>query len=358
MTELDDYADWESREKRLVQALTRAQRDLDEAKRSKVAYAETMRSAVTDAFSTFKIKPVKEPKLKSARGNAEVAVPLLSDTQLGKITAHGDTLEYTSDVGMQRVSLFADKIIELTNIQRSHHPVSHCVAPLLGDIVEGEDIFPGQQYLLDSGLYRQVVNATQMLTDYFRKLLANFETVEAYGVIGNHGRVGRRGVYDPETNMDRMVYWATKEALKDEPRIKWTIPEGRHDRNWYSIVEIGNYRALAIHGDQMRGHSGIPWYGFQKKINGWATGVIPCCDTPRTCAHKTAFNDVFCGHWHQRTLLPLNNRNVYVNGSTEHYNVFAQEQLGAMTSPSQWLLFCDPAKGRITAEYGVDLTDV
>lgn len=345
MTELEEFADGERNFEKMRDALHRAQRQLDEAKRSREVYMATLREAVTDAFSSFKLTPVKPPKLVRASAKMdEVAMPLLSDTQLGKVTSHGDDLQYTSDIGVERVRLFAQKIVELTDIQRADHPVSRCVPVMLGDIVEGEDIFPGQVHLIDSGLYRQVVTASEMVVDFLRYLLGHFESVHAYGVIGNHGRVGRRGVYDPETNMDRMVYWIARMALKDEPRIDWTIPEGRFERNWFSIVEIGNYRALAVHGDQFKGQLGMPWYGFAKKINGWAAGAI----------HEE-FGDVLMGHWHQRALIPLNMRNVYVNGSTESYNTYAQENLGAMSAPSQWLLFVHPEAGMVSSEYGVHL---
>lgn len=344
--ELEDFASSAAVEDKLRGALTRAERKLDEVQRSQRHYLETLHQAVEDAFASFKLNPIKAPKADvRASAKPEVAMPLLSDTQLGKVTARGDSeLQYTSEIGIQRVRLYAEKIVELTDIQRSARPIPSCTAVMLGDIVEGEDIFPGQVHLIDSGLYRQVVNASGMLVDYLRYLLQHFESIDAYGIIGNHGRVGRRGVYDPETNMDRMVYWIAQLALKDEPRINWIIPEGKFERNWYSVIEIGNYRALAVHGDQFKGALGMPWYGFAKKINSWAAGSIP-----------EPFQDVLMGHWHQRALIPLNTRNVYVNGSTESYNTFAQEVLGAMSDPSQWLLYVSPERGRVTAQYGVDL---
>lgn len=344
---LDDFENWADREKSLLNALHAAQRDLDKAKRSNEDYHETLREAVRDAFVGLELQPIPEPKKDKRKGSEEVAVALLSDTQLGKVTAHGPTIEYTTDKAVERVRLYGQKIVELTEIQRTSRPIRKCVVPLLGDIVEGIDIFPGQIHLIDSGLYRQIVRSSEMLVDFFRYLLKHFDEVHAYGIIGNHGRIMRRGVSDPETNMDRLVYWITQLAMKDEPRIKWTIPEGSYDRNWYGIIEVGNWSALGIHGDQIRGHSGFPWYGLGKKVNGWASGAIP-----------ERFDDVLMGHWHQLARIPLNKRAVYVNGSTEHYNTYAAENLAAMSDPAQWLLFVDPEKGRVTTHYGVDLTDV
>ena len=61
------------------------------------------------------------------------------------------------------------------------------------------------------------------------------------------------------------------------------------------------------------------------------------------------------GHWHQLARIPLNHRAVYCNGSTESTNTFAAECLAAQSEPMQWLLYVDPEKGRVNAEYGVRL---
>jgi DNA repair exonuclease SbcCD nuclease subunit len=143
-----------------------------------------------------------------------------------------------------------------------------------------------------------------------------------------------------------MLYKIVEQILAHEPRIKFNIPDGKGERNWYGILREGDYSALMIHGDQIRGHSGFPWYGLGKKVNGWASGAI-----------REPFKDVFMGHWHQNAVIPLNDRDVYVNGSTESYNTYAIENLAAIGRPSQRLLFVSPEKGSVTAQYKVNLTE-
>lgn len=67
------------------------------------------------------------------------------------------------------------------------------------------------------------------------------------------------------------------------------------------------------------------------------------------------FDAAFCGHWHQAARIPFNQRMLYVNGTTESYNTWAQENLKAQGYPSQTLLFVDPEQGRVTAEHVIDL---
>jgi hypothetical protein len=328
----------------------RLARQLFEVKHKQADYLATVREAVEESINRIEIAPVPLPLesvTRAVRGDdmaagCEYAVALLSDLQTGKLTP-----DYNSDVAAERVARYADKIIELSRIQEKDHPVRHCMVPLLGDVVEGVDIFPGQQWLIDSTLYAQIFNTTPViLADFCRKLLTHFDTVTVYAVDGNHGRIARRGTFGPEDNADKMVYRVLELLLRDEPRFRLIMRDPAGERNWYQVMELGAYKALLIHGDQIRGHSGFPWYGLGKKVQGWASGGL---------GPDSDFQDVLMGHWHQLARIPLNQRSVWVNGSTESTNTYAAENLAAQSEPSQWLLFVDPVKGRVTASYGVDL---
>jgi hypothetical protein len=332
-----------SRLKRQIGVLSR---QLHEVKHKHADYIATVDEAVTEAIGRIELTPVIPPqrglvdRSRSKARSEEYAVALLSDLQTGKITP-----DYNSGVARDRVMLYARKIVALADIQRLHHPVRHCVIPMLGDMVEGVDIFPGQQWLIDSTLYDQLFNTTPaLLADFVRYLLGHFETVTVYAVDGNHGRIGRRGQFGPMDNADRMLYRILAMLLRDEPRFQLHMTDPQGERNWYQVMTLGNYSAMLIHGDQIRGHSGFPWYGLGKKVNGWGSGGVP-----------ERFGDVFMGHYHQLGRIPLNQRAVWCNGSTESTNTFASETLAAQSEPSQWLLFVDPEAGRVTASYGVDL---
>lgn len=326
----------------------RLARQLHETKHKQADYLATVREAVQEAVSRIELAPVPPPVPLVPRGGRarpqEYAVALLSDLQTGKITP-----DYNSGVARARVLKYAQKIVEISKVQEQHHPVRHCIVPLLGDVVEGVDIFPGQQWLIDSTLYAQIFNTTPVvLADFCRILLAHFDTVTVYAVDGNHGRIGRKGTFGPEDNADKMVYRVLQLLMRDEPRFELIMRDPAGERNWYQVMELGAYKALLIHGDQIRGHSGFPWYGLGKKVQGWAAGGL---------GEDSGFQDVFMGHWHQLARIPLNQRAVYVNGSTESTNTYAAENLAAQSDPSQWLLFVDPRKGRVTASYGVDLKE-
>lgn len=343
MSEFDDLGEDASLNDRLA-AMTRQRdslaRQLNETKHKHQDYLDTVWRAVEETVSTIVIPPVPEPVSVGTDAREEVAVALLSDLQMGKRTP-----DYDSGVGRERVMRYARKIVAVSAERRT--AARHLVVPMLGDMIEGVDIFPGQQWLIDSTLYAQLFNTTPtVLADFCRYLLGHFETVTVYAVDGNHGRIGRKGQFGPMDNADRMLYRILALLLRDEPRFKLIMTDPEGERNWYHVLEIGAYSALLIHGDQIRGHSGFPWYGLGKKVNGWGSGGIP-----------ERFRDVFMGHYHQLGRIPLNHRSVWCNGSTESSNTFAAETLAAQSEPSQWLLYVDPTAGRVTASYGVELKE-
>ena len=301
--------------------------------------------AAYDAFSTIDPAPIKAPILKMQSGSPETAVAIFADWQLGKITP-----DYNSEVLAERIELYTKKLLEITEIQRKHHPVKNLHVWLLGDIVEGEEIFPGQSHLIDSGLYRQVgINGPAILTKFFDTVLSHFEHVSVTGVIGNHGAVGGRGrkMHDPETNMDRLLYKSMEYFYKEgrkEPRISFNIPDGRGERHWYAIDSIGTYNALLIHGDQMPAPG--QYYGYYKKAMGWKDGAIP-----------ENFEDIFMGHYHQQFKMTIGSSILRVSGSPESYNTYAQEYFSSMSRPCQHLMFVHPENG-VTCEYSIWLDAV
>jgi hypothetical protein len=330
----------EEAEEDLRKALRKALGDLEKAKASKAELIEAVYQGARDAASAVEYTPIPTPKRRKVR-NAEVAVPILADWQLGKMTP-----DYNSEVCEDRIRLFAQKVAELTAIQRSDHPVNECHVWLLGDLVEGELIFPGQAHRIDASLYRQVaLDGPRILGDFLRAMLADYHAVVVTAVQGNHGAIGgpfRREMH-PESNADRMLYRIVADRFADEPRIRFNLPEPANERAWYAIDQIGTYSCLLFHGDQVRGgFAGMPFYGFYKAIQGWAAGAI-----------REPFGDAACGHWHQHANLTFNTRTLRVSGSPESTNTYAQEQLKAMGDPSQRLMFVHPERGRVTAEYQV-----
>ena len=316
----------------------RLARAADKHKNVKNEAVNAIYRAAYDAFANASIVvPERKDIRRMGHGDPEVAVAVFADWQLGKVTP-----DYNSDVLAQRMELYTQKMLDIVEIQRADHPVDTLHVWLLGDIVEGEEIFPGQSHLLDSGIYRQVgVNGPEILTKFLATALQHFSKINVTGVIGNHGSVGGRNrkMYDPESNMDRLLYRIVNLIFKNEPRINFNIPDGRGERHWYAIDRIGTYSSLLIHGDQMPSPSAFQAY--YRKVMGWKDGAIP-----------EEFEDVFMGHYHQQAKMTIGTSTLRISGSPESTNTYAQEYFNSMSRPSQHLMFVHPENG-VTSEYSI-----
>jgi hypothetical protein len=313
------------REQRRSARLAEKQEDLRDA-----VYTAARDAAVV----VGRANPVARPA-RDRRRSPEVALLHLTDIQYGK-----QTPEYSSEIADERVRTVVQKALKLTAIQRADHPVRDCVLLLGGDIVEGLTVFPGQAYEVDSNAFTQVFRAAALIEESILTLLEDFETVTVYDVPGNHGRLGKRGDHPRADNLDNAVYRIVHDRI-NQPRLKWTLNE-----TWYSLVAIGEYRALLVHGDQIKSFGGnVPAHGLLRKANSWAAGGLP-----------ESFQDVYVGHMHQpMTLQMAGGGLVYMTPSTESGSAYAREFMAAHGRPAQRLHFVHPERGRVTASYLIDL---
>lgn len=296
---------------------------------------EAVRQGARDAVVVLgNPPPVPLPRPDRRGKKEEVALLHLSDWQVGKVTQ-----TFNTEVADERVDRIAQKVVQLTDIERAGHPVRACHVLLGGDFCEGVDIFRGQAFEVDSNLFRQMFSCVGMGERLLRRMLAEFERVHCWEEPGNHGRLGRKGDHPEEDSADLLIYRLIRERLsthEGEGRLVWHETQG-----WHSIVEIGNYRALLVHGDEIKSFGGqTPAFGIAKKVNAWATGVV------------SDFTDCYMGHWHMPHVIPLahGRGRVFVNPSLESDNVYAKEFVGATGTPGQRLNFVDPDRGRVTTE--------
>lgn len=322
--------------KALRRALNRTQRQLAEAKaRDEHLVEATLQGAHDAMLALGKVPPVLAPAKDKRKGREEVALWIMTDWQGAK-----KTTSYNSQIMRERVLSFADKAIAITDIQRSHHPVRKCVIGFGGDMIEGLFNFSTQPYEIDATLFEQFVNVSRLMVDVVRQALANYEQVEVIAEWGNHGRIGsKRDAVPRHDNADRMTYELARQILAPEKRLIWNdCPED------VQRIEIGNYRALLLHGDEVGRNGFASPATIVNHVTKWQSGSYPW-----------QFRDAYIGHYHTHAewALPNGHGSVYQTGSTESDNRYAGVNLAASATPSQRLHFIDPDKGRVTAAYKV-----
>lgn len=314
----------------------RLQKQLKIAKeRTSDLVASTYQGAYDAMISLGNVPPVAEPTLPKSKKAGEVALWHMTDWQGAK-----QTTSYNTDVMTKRVMTFCERAVRITEIQRADHPVNDCVIMFGGDMIEGLFNFPSQVFEVDSTIFEQYVNVSRLCVDVVRYALAHYRHVTVISEWGNHGRIGsKRDAIPRSDNFDRMCYELARQLLAAEKRLTWQDSPEDIQR-----VEIGNYRALLIHGDEV-GRNGFASPGaIVQHVNRWRSG-----------AYAWDFRDVYIGHYHTHAEWAMANGqgSVYQTGSTESDNRYAGVMLAASATPSQRLHFVDPTKGRVTAAYKI-----
>jgi hypothetical protein len=334
----DRSIDDQERLEDLRAALGRAQRQLArERNKTEALVAATIQAAQDATLAQGPVPAVPAPARDSRKIRAEHALWHLTDWQGAKHTP-----SYNSEVMRARVEQFCKTAERITAIQRADHPVKHCTVLLGGDMVEGLFNFPTQPFEIDATLFTQFVTVGRLLVDVVRRALAMYEHVTVVAEWGNHGRIGsKRSAVPRSDNFDRMTYELARSLLEGEPRVTWQdCPED------IQRVQIGEYRALLIHGDE------IGRNGFASPST-----IVNHCSRWQSGSYPWTFRDVYVGHYHQHQewALPSGSGSVFMSGSTESDNRYAGVMLAASAQPSQRLHFVDPKRGRVTAQYKVML---
>lgn len=331
-----DKMDIEAEVHELRKALQRTQKQLQQTKQRTDELVEATIQAAHDAVLALgKTPPVKEVVPDKRKSKSEVALWHMTDWQGAKRTT-----SYDSEVMRKRVMDFAQKAVKITDIQRADHPVKECVIMFGGDMVEGLFNFPTQAFEIDATLFEQYVTVSRLLVDVVRYALSNYEKVTVVPEWGNHGRIGNKRDNVPRSdNFDRMCYELARQLLSGEKKLNWQeCPED------IQRVQIGNYKALLIHGDEVGRNGFASPSAIVQHANRWRSG-----------AYDWDFRDIYIGHYHTHAEWPMANGqgSVYQTGSTESDNRYAGVMLAASATPSQRLHFVDPEKGRVTAGYKI-----
>lgn len=322
----------------LRRQLSDAHQRLMKVRTEKAALIEAVHAGARDALAALGPVPAVRPPKPDTRKGGEVALWHLTDWQGSKVTT-----SYNTQVMCERILRFCEKAARLTEIQRKDHPVKECVILFGGDMVEGLFQFPAQPFEIDASIFGQFTATARLEADVVRSALAAYEKVTVVQEWGNHGRVGNKRAAVPRSdNIDRMVSVLAREIVGTPDGLaSWTVGDEDIQR-----VEVGNYRALLIHGDEIGRGGQVSINTLINHAKGWRSG-----------AYDWPFHDIYAGHFHSHREVELPWGGFYYQtGSPETDNRYARDSMASSSAPTQRLHFIDPRAGRVTAQYRVDLT--
>lgn len=322
-----------------VKMLMRENADMRRKLAEKDANRDILQGVLLNVFGNLEPLVVREPPAQPKRNHAEEAVLHICDTHFGK-----RTMTYGMAIAEERIVQVGERTQQLTELRRANAKIDHLHLYLGGDMGEGEgEIFPGQSHEIDADVIAQSCRERpRIISELVFSLLQTFKQITIAGVPGNHGRTARAAA--KRNNFDNWFYDVLRLMVdkhlrpKDRQRISWNLPIDRpNGQEWWAHDIVANrWGCLLIHGDQIRGSLGMPWYGIGKKAYGWIDTV------------PHSWNYLFLGHFHTLCRTEMNGRTVLANGTTESANAYAAEQLAAGGEPLQRLCFFDERHGLIS----------
>lgn len=178
--------------------------------------------------------------------DTESFVAVISDLHFGDLVEdeRGNIL-YNVERAKDSVHRFAEKARKIRQYESQYTDFSDAHLFLLGDIATGEGIYEGQVHDIQTHLANQVTYSTQALFDLVEALSKDFETLNIYAVLGNHGQIRASGV-SKQANTDLIVYRWLDDALRrsDIDNVGIEIAESTHHLN----TEIRDWNIHVRHG--------------------------------------------------------------------------------------------------------------
>jgi hypothetical protein len=281
-----------------------------------------------------KIKPTLShniPVYKSTGGQA-AAVALISDVHVEERVDPADVPGtyniYTPEICRKRMEQFAQRVVLMTNAQRSLTKITDLFLPILGDTITG--------HLHDDNKESNWLHPVQaiwtikgILNDVIKHILdhGNFERIVVPMVTGNHGRlsVKPRAKTRNETNLEWLLYQMIAKDWEREPRLSFHIAGAA-----MMYVDIYGFPCRIMHGDLVKYNGGVGGLAVPlgQAIKDW--------DKIKPAAYT------FMGHHH--TCRDFGN--VIVNGSVIGYNAYALNGHFAFEQPKQQYILMDQKRGK------------
>lgn len=308
------------------------QHEISYLKRENAALKKTVESRhyilelLRDNLAVLQAPPAYSPP-QIAEPHSEEAVGLLfSDCQIGERVDPDETggiggdAGYNIEIFSERLALWQRKVTRIVTGHRRMYPINNAYLLCLGDILEGRDIFKGQGARLTDHIVGQFVKGLDLIAGAFRDMSGFFERLEICWIMGNHGRVGRKGEEMHMVNWEYLFALMLKEKLASCQNIVWHIPQA-----WWTIHEIMGWRFYLAHGDSIRSYLGIPYYGIDR-ADGDTTLMLQ--------QRGMQFDYMLMGHFHSPAQWDRAWGERIVNGTFSSGNPFAAKELRRCARPT------------------------
>jgi hypothetical protein len=289
--------------------------------------------------------PTWNPRRNSNRSMSlkdEDVMLILSDIHIGaehSFEETGGISQCNVDTIFKRMSNLQYGVRDIYEIHSQLYSLPHLHVACLGDVVAGDNSSgEWSQNYISQPIVEQVVIGFEKIKNMLAYWLTIFPKITFYGVRGNHGRTGQKGVEKDYSNYDYLLYRFLQAAFADNDRIKFVVP-----KTWWVLAEIRGYKFLMVHGDDVKGGN-FPikrLADFEAKM----AGII-----------REIPDYTLAGHFHNSCELSTNQGCVIINGSFIGGDVYSIKTVHANSAPEQTIFGINDSRGK-TWKYNINLDD-
>ena len=230
-------------------------------------------------------------------------VLLISDLQIGAL----DTDDGFDPVPEKTVSSYVNTMLTnlLEYINDEDARVENMHIFLLGDIVDGEFVYPAQKSI---NMSSQLRTAIRMIMRIVETCKTFSDRVHMYAVHGNHGRVSFKA--HRVTNWDNAVADALSIIYEKDPNVHFILEN--HDS--VKIAKVGKWKFLYTHGHLIQGM--VDRNKLKAKTQDWYFSI-------------GEFDASLFGHWHTVHYMDINGKPALVNGCA-YKSEYIRKQIGGI----------------------------
>lgn len=284
----------------------------------KVARRDWMSEVISDRhYNLAQPDPIViDPDISDEDGREHICV-LLSDLHFGSIT-HGQFLgwetEFDKDIFETQFEELTRKTGLLLRERASLKKIAKIHVFLLGDIIDGEAIFPGHAHEVDVSVIDQILMSAGYISSFVNEI-SRFGEVEVSCVIGNHGRISKEAPVGD--NWEVLLYKLIQKDLKDNEKVTMDV-----QRAYFRNVDVAGYKFLLVHGHQLRSTNNT---SVERMVGRYSAML--------------GRPDVMCmGHHHTLNVRDVNQTEVIMNPAFVTSSNFAMGKLGLLSQPAQLVL--------------------
>lgn len=189
-----------------------------------------------------------------------------------------------------RMETSTDKVFEITTMMRQSVPVTHAHVFYLGDWFLGQ-IHPTEHgFGTTSTLPVALPRASRVVADQVMRLSSLFETVNVWGMCGNHGRDTQKPVskMTADRNWDMSLYLIAREFSRAQANLTWHIPQSIME-----VADVMGWGCLLTHGNCVKRSHAEPLFAISRMVD----------KQHRQRRKEKDFDYAFVGHWHDDSML-------------------------------------------------------